>query len=241
MSDFALGPLPDSFAATREHLHQIAFFALGPTRYQAVGRMGLRHQPGGFGTPDFDGRTARVEGDLLVHQDGDSFATRTISSVRDAAEFFGNEYDVEWFSEFRDPLTPLDPEQQLDIDPEATEALGQWFAFAWVVLEELRSHAVDGDDPSEVQLWPEHFDAAAELGDQSLGQRASYGASPGDDGHPEPYIYVAAWSEIDRSNPYWNDESFNGSSLSYQELIESDDPTRKAVDFYLEGHRILHG
>ncbi|MBW3667500.1 MAG: hypothetical protein KY394_07900, partial [Actinobacteria bacterium] len=91
----------------------------------------------------------------------------------------------------------------------------------------------------EVQLWPEHFDAATEMGDQEAGERASYGASPGDEDHPEPYIYVSAWGEIDRSDPYWNDEAFNGASLSYGELAEADDPVEKGLEFLLAGYRIL--
>ncbi len=240
MSDVVLPDIPESFERTRDHLHQLVFFALSPTRYKAVGRMGLRHHDGGFGTPEFDGRIVRVEDNLLVDRRGDSTATRTISTVRDAIEFLGNEYDEEWFEDFHDPLAPLGPDHPLDIDPEATYALGQWFGYAWIAFEKLHTHAQPGDDPSEAQLWPEHFDAATELGDSDKGQRASYGASPGDANHPEPYLYVASWSEIDRSNPYWDDESFNGSSLSYATLLESDDPVQAALDFFLEGHRILH-
>ena len=240
MSDVVLSDLPESFERTRDHLHQLAFFALSPARHKADGHMGLRHHDGGFGTPEFGGRTVRIEGDLLVDHHRDSVATQTFTTLREAVRFLGNEYQEDWFSGFRDPLKPLGPDHPLDVDPEATHSLGRWFGFAWLVLEELRAHARSEDDPSEVQLWPEHFDAATELGDYDKGERASYGASPGDANHSEPYVYVSAWSEIDRSNPYWNDESFNGASLSYQALRDSDDPVRAAIDFFLEGHRILH-
>jgi hypothetical protein len=241
MSGIVLPDLPASFEQTRDHLHQLAFFAVSPARHKAVGRMGLRHHDGGFGTSEFDGKIVRVEGNLLVLAEADSVATQTISTIRHAVEFLGHGYEANWFEDFHDPLSPLDPDQRLDIDPAATAALGEWFAFGWAILDELREHADPGDDPSEVQLWPEHFDAATELGDHGKGQRASYGASPGDTSHSDPYVYVSAWSEIDRANPYWNDDSFNGSSLSYAALTGSDDPSRAALDFYLEGHRILHG
>ncbi|MFZ0014315.1 MAG: hypothetical protein WAL25_09395, partial [Acidimicrobiia bacterium] len=91
-----------------------------------------------------------------------------------------------------------------------------------------------------VQLWPEHFDPATELGDSEKGQRASFGASPGDDAHPMPYVYVSPWGEVDRSERYWNDDAFGGSSLGYGELASSDDPVGMAVDFLLEGYRRLH-
>jgi hypothetical protein len=44
-----------------------------------------------------------------------------------------------------------------------------------------------------VQLWPEHFDLAVELGDEAAGRRAAYGVSPGDESVAEPYLYVSAW------------------------------------------------
>ncbi len=236
-----LRPLPPTFASTREALHQIAFFALAPARYQAVGRMGLRATPGGFGTPEYDGKVARVEGDLLVFESQGNIATQTITTVREAASFFGVEYQTEWFSDFHDPVNPVDPDRPLDVDAEASRALGEWFAFGTDVLNALRAQGTEQDDISEVQLWPEHFDPATELGDYEKGQRASFGASPGDANHPVPYLYVAAWSEIDRANPYWNDRHFNGASLGYDELAKADDPAGRGLDFLLRGYRSLHG
>ena len=239
MSGVVLSDLPEGFQTTRDHLHQLAFFALSPARYRVDGHMELRHYDGGFGTPEFDGRVVRIEGNLIIDDRGDSVATQTISTVGEAVRFLGNEYREVWHSESRDYMKPVGPDSPLKIDPQVTYFLGRGFGFAWVMIEELRAHAQPGDDPSEVRLWPRHFDAAAELGDNDRGERASYGASPGDADHLEPYVYVSAWSEIDRSNPYWNDESFNGASLSYQKLRDSDDPVRTALDFFLEGHRIL--
>ncbi|HUG09132.1 MAG TPA: hypothetical protein VMP13_09615 [Acidimicrobiia bacterium] len=236
-----LRPLPETFAETRDALHQIAFFALGPVRYQAVGRMGLQAAPGGFGTPRFDGRIARVEGDTLVLEEPDRIASQTITTVRAAAGFFGIDYRVDWFDgEFHDPLDPVDPDAPLPVDDPAARALGQWFGFGTEVLERLRSRGNDDDDVSEVQLWPEHFDPATEMGDADLGQRASYGASPGDGAHHEPYLFVAAWSEVHRSDPYWNDDAFNGASLGFSELLASSDPVETGVEFLFEGYRILH-
>ena len=156
-----------------------------------------------------------------------------------AARFFGVDYVVQWFPEFRDPLTPVDPDEMLDVDEEAALALADWFAFGFDVLEELRTHAVEGDEPSQVQLWPEHFDPATEMGDEGQGRRASFGASPGDPNHDLPYLYVSAWGEIDRSNPYWNDPNFNGSSLGYEEIRSSPDPKATALEFLVVGYRIL--
>ncbi len=236
-----LQPLPPTFATTRDALHQIAFFAIAPARYHAVGRMGLRATPGGFGTPEYGGKVARVEGDLLVFENEGNIATQTITTVREAANFFGVDYQVEWFADFHDPLAPADPDAPLAVDAEASRALGEWFAFGTDVLNALRAQGTEDDDISEVQLWPEHFDPATELGDYEKGQRASFGASPGDANHDGPYLYVAAWSEIDRSNPYWNDEHFNGASLGYAELAAASDPAARGLDFLVQGYRILHG
>jgi hypothetical protein len=234
-----LPPLPSSFAATRDALHQIAFFVLAPLRYEAVGRMGLRPTPGGFGTPEFDGKVARVDGGLLVFEEGDKIATRTITTVREASAFFGLDYEVDWFEDFGDPLEPWAPDQPLEVDPESARVLAHWFVYGFELLNRLRSHADSGDDASEPQLWPEHFDAAIEMGSEEEGRRASYGASPGDRDHSQPYLYVSAWGEIDRSNRYWNDEAFNGSSFPYPRLVEADDSVEAGVDFLIAGYRIL--
>lgn len=236
-----LRPLPEGYQTTRDALHQVAFFAVSPARYEAEGRMGLQAAPGGFGTPIFDGKVARVEGDTLVLEEAEKVASQTITTVRAASEFLGLDYSVKWFDgDFRDPLQPADPDAELEVDDVAARALGQWFNFGFDLLDELRRHGVEGDDVTPVQLWPEHFDPATELGSQEEGRRASYGASPGDTAHQDPYVYVSAWGDIDESNPYWNATSFPGAFLGYQELLAADDPTAVALDFLLTGHRILH-
>lgn len=93
------------------------------------------------------------------------------------------------------------------------------------VLEQLRDEASGADDPSRVQLWPEHFDVAVVLGPD--GARANYGGSPGDDDHPEPYLYVGPWEP--RTGSFWN-EPF-GASLPYRALLDGAD----ALAFLREG------
>ena len=230
--------LSDTYGQTREHLHQLAFFAISPARQRAVGRMGLRPTPGGFGTPPFEDRVARVDGTLLVHEESGNTATQPISTVRAAAEFFGGSYQEVWYDGFRDPLAPGDPDSTLVVNEGDAHIIGEWFELAFEILGRVGDSSQD-DDVSEPQIWPEHFDAASELGSADDGKRASYGFSPGDSAHPEPYIYVAAWGDIDRSDPYWNDEAFNGSSLGYAELALSPDPANTALAFFEKGYRIL--
>lgn len=229
-----LAGLPDAYDQARRALHQLAFFAVAPKRYEATGKLALRYTHGGFGTPFFgDDEQVRVEGDLLVHQHGERLASTPITTLDAAGRFLGITYQSKWFEGFHDPLPTWDPNVDLAVDPEVTAVISEWFGFATSVLEEAR-RTPGAEDVSRVQLWPEHFDPAFEMGPQS--SRASYGASPGDDAHPEPYLYVAAWGEIDRADPYWNDPNFNGASLSYREILTAGDQRRVALEFIREGH-----
>lgn len=236
-----LAQLPSSFAATRAAGHQAAFFVVSPARHAATGKLGLRWTRGGFGTPFFgDDEQIRIEGDRLVVQHRDRVRSQQLTTLIDAAEFVGIPYREPWFEGFHDPPAPAGPDVPLTVDPAGAAALDDWFGFATAVLEELRRTRA-ARDVSRVQLWPEHFDPAVEQGGPDAGQRASYGASPGDDAHPEPYLYVAAWGGIDRSDPYWNDTAFNGASLAYAELLAADDQYATALDFLGHGHRRLTG
>jgi hypothetical protein len=123
------------------------------------------------------------------------------------------------------------------VDIAAATALGDFYGLACSVLEQLRADEADGD-PSIVQLWPEHFDIAIELGSESAGQRANFGFSPGDDDHPEPYLYVGPWS-AEVSGGLWNATGFNGAEMAYEELIAADDHRRAALDFMRERYRAL--
>jgi hypothetical protein len=91
-----------------------------------------------------------------------------------------------------------------------------------------------------VQLWPEHFDASVDLGDEAAGQRGTFGASPGDDRHPLPYLYVTHWAD-QPDDPYWNDAGFGGASLGYESLAGAPDPRAAAGAFFGQGRARLGG
>lgn len=232
-------PLPGTYRETRDNLHQVAFFAVSPARQRVVGRMGLRPTVDGFGTPQFEGRVARVEGDLLVHEESGNIATTTISNIREAARFFGGEYREVWFDDFHDPLTPADPDAPLHIDSEVTSLIGAWFAFGFGILGRLGELGGGDGEASEPQIWPEHFDAAAEIGSEDSGSRASYGFSPGDEAHPEPYVYVAPWSAQEGSDDFWSDPAFGGASLGYQELSRAESAEDEVVRFFSRAYELL--
>jgi hypothetical protein len=119
----------------------------------------------------------------------------------------------------------------LDVDPDAAAFLGDWYGFACSVLEQLRAGAAPADAAAtRVQLWPEHFDLAAELGSEQDGKRANYGLSPGDEAHPEPYVYVAPWVAPEPGE-LWNATGFNGAELPYAVLREAADQRDTALAF----------
>jgi hypothetical protein len=123
------------------------------------------------------------------------------------------------------------------VDPASATALGDFYGFACSVLEYERAEEGD-EDPSLVQLWPEHFDIAFELGFEDHGQRANYGASPGDADHDEPYLYVGPW-DTSVSGEIWNATGFPGAELTYSELLAAPDQRRAALDFFHSRHRAL--
>lgn len=220
----ALAPLPSSFAATRRALHRVAEEIVAPAR-KPDNEISLRATPGGFGTPPFeyDGaqRQVRVEGAELVYRDGDGEERVPIRSLAEAGELVADD--------LLPAGAPLDADQ-LDLDPRAAEALAAWYALGSRVLEVLRGEARPGDEPTPPLLWPEHFDLAIESGSESAGRRANYGFSPGDEDHPEPYLYVGPWrGRID--GELWNATGFDGAELSHAELLAADDPEQAALDF----------
>lgn len=162
-----LAELPVAFTITTLALHAVALEVVAPARERAVGRIGLRWTRGGFGTPFYGAQQqVRVEGDTLHIQDGSQMRAEPLTTLAAAARFTGSSHD---------------DERELEIDTTAARTLSDWFGFAFSVLEELRADAGAQHDPSRVQLWPEHFDVALELGSEADGTRAAFGCSPGAD------------------------------------------------------------
>ncbi len=93
----------------------------------------------------------------------------------------------------------------------------------------LRSEATPAEDASIVRIWPEHFDAAIDAGDPARNQRGTYGASPGDRHHAEPYLYASPWAG--RISDFFGDPTFKGASVLYDELLAAPDPMAAAVAF----------
>jgi hypothetical protein len=222
--------LPGRLQSTRRSLHTLAEHVVTPARYHVNGKIGLRSTFRGFGTPFFgDSRQVRVEGAELVIDTGDSEERKPITTLADAGEFVGVQPGGP--DDIYPCSTPRDPNVKLPIDEQAAICIADWFGFAASVLEELRAEATEEEAPSRVQLWPEHFDIALEMGDESAGTRAGYGASPGDDVHNEPYLYVVPWVMV-TDEVWWNDTHFNGARLDHSEILEEPDHRACALDFF---------
>jgi hypothetical protein len=68
--------------------------------------------------------------------------------------------------------------------------------------------------------------------------RATYGASPGDEEHGEPYLYVGPWT-ADVSAELWNATAFRGAELGYAELLGAGDPEILAIEFMRSRYNAL--
>jgi hypothetical protein len=228
MTDLA-SRLPASFPATRESLRMLACYVIAPARKARTGRIGLRATGDGFGTPPFDDDTRiTVSGDQLAIDPGDR--TR-ITTLRAAAEFL----DISLSS---DPgvgadVPPYAPDEDLLVDADASRALGAWYTFADCVLRDL---AATERAMSEAQLWPEHFDLAAQL-DIDRRTKVNVGFSPGDRFSPDPYVYVGPHDTDHLSDIFWNAPF--GAILGYDALLSKRSPEHEARSFIARGLDLL--
>jgi len=213
-------PVPPRYRETLAALHTVAEHIAAAARYRAVGRIGLQPVRGGFGTPLIDDRWIEILGtDLVVRSETGEVQREPITTLRSAGTFVGVEPGLP--AEIYPPATPLDLDAGLEVDPDAATAIADWFNLANEALGAFA--AAHGEEkPSDATLWPEHFDLARSLAE------VNYGASPGDDGHDGPYLYVGPWTP--RRGSFWN-EAF-GASVSGAAVAD----VASAVAFFAEGY-----
>jgi hypothetical protein len=215
-------------------------YVVSPARRRANGKIALRFTFGGIGTPFFgDDEQVRVAGTHLVRQHAGVATAEPVSTLAAAAAFvLDGPPDVAWAESFDVPPVG-NPDDDLRVDVEAAAFLGDWHGFAYSVLEELRADA-ESTETNRVQLWPEHFDASFDcLPDD---QRATVGASPGDAGIAEPYLYVLpANFDAAPASDCWNAHSFNGGVLRMSELADAPDQRAAALTFYRRCRDVLRG
>jgi hypothetical protein len=219
---------------TRTSWHVLAEHVLAPARHRVNGKIGLRTTRRGFGTPFFGAdEQVRVDGTTLVVIRGGDVERHPITTARAAADAVGIEPGAP--AEVYTPTTPLDPDDRLVVEAGAAAFLGDWFGFAASVLEELRASVPPADEPARVQLWPEHFDPSVDFGDEAGGRRATYGASPGDDSHPLPYVYVTPWRAP--AGAFWNEGSY--ASLGLEAFVDAPDQRAAVLDFFARAQQEL--
>jgi len=214
----------EKLVATRQTMHALAEHLLAGDLSRRTGKIELRVTPGGFGQPeilDGDGRRrTRIDGTNVVVLQGDLERWHPLTTADELAAFATTELGAPTGS--FEPETSLDAFAPLEVDAEAAQALARWFDLVNQALEDVRRrHAAE--EPTLVQLWPEHFDVACTISEVNLG------GSPGDADHPEPYLYVGPWTQ--RTGPFWN-ESW-GASESWRDVPD----VPAAVAFLEDGLR----
>ena len=176
-------PDPAALAATRRRLHGIGECLLAGPQRRAGGRFTLRVTPGGFATT---GEPAlRLDGtDIVVDENKRLPIAGTFSGLADALGVdFGPPPDA-----YPDG-SEASPGDDTTLDVASARLIQNWYLKADAALRVMA--------PRQTPiLWPEHFDVAILLDD------TSYGASPGDGFHAEPYAYVSN-SDHDGSD-FWN-------------------------------------
>lgn len=236
-------PDNDRLATTRLSWHVLAGHVLAEERWRRAGRIGLFPRADGLRTPpdEADGIDL-VGGRLLLRRDGRTHEA-PVTTLRDARHvILGADDDrTRWAEELpiHDPPPQVPADSILEIDPGVAFWLGEWFRLGGDVLEHLAADdaSVEASEPT---LWPEHLDIAIEVLPED--QRASYGLSPGDDGVPEPYAYVAVWYP-DRvgglDDPLWNGGSFPGALITAGALAEVDDPAAHLLHWFRQRRDLL--
>ena len=222
-----LKPLPAAYQQTLADLHRLAVYVVSPAQRLVNGEIVLQSTHGGFSTFEYAGHVTRVVDDRLV-VDG---AAHPITTLREAAGALGIEPNLGQEGQFDVPPHG-DIDEPLAIDLAAAAVLADWFEFASEALEHLRAEATPEDDVTIVRIWPEHFDAAIDMGDNDAGRRATYGGSPGDSDHAEPYLYVSPWAG--RIDSFFADPAFKGAALPYGDLLGEPDPAAAAAQFFTE-------
>lgn len=230
----------DRYGRTRSSWHALAEHVVAPARHAVNAKIGLRFTRNGFGTPFFGAdEQVRVHGAELTWVRDGTETDESVTTIGAAAAAIGIEPGAP--ATVFVPTTDGNPDATLTIDPAAASRLGDWFGFGGLLLEWVRAEAAgSSDSPTPVQLWPEHFDLGTEIGDEASGHRGTFGASPGDEAHPEPYLYVTHWSDVAPA-PFWNATSFGGAICSYSELLAAPDDRAAGLAFLRAGRDALVG
>jgi hypothetical protein len=222
-----LPPLPPAYEATRNALHAVAEQVVAAAYWHATTHIGLRPTPRGFGTPLFgDGERVRVDATALVHERAGATRRHELTTLTAAAAFLGVPLGA---PTVYPAATHLAPDAPLAVDRDGALALADWYALSAALLNDLR--AAHPEVPStELQIWPEHFDLACEVGEGGTGSRANYGASPGDQDIAEPYLYVGPHDRARHTGEFAR--CAFGAAITYSELQRASEAGGAGRQFY---------
>lgn len=227
----------ESYTTTRLELQRVATHILARARFRSTGRFGLRVSVSGLATPAFgaDDRVLRIAGAALIDEQRGNDGARSGAlhlpgrSLREVADFARVDLDDD-FAAGDDTIAAGDIDAPLAIGAEVTQIL-DWYGLGARALDAVLPAT---DQPSVLQLWPEHFDAAFDA--VTSHGRVNLGVSPGDAGTTGPYLYVGPWGQ-DRPGDasYWN--AGFGATATRDAL--GDDPFAGAVAFFRRGLELL--
>lgn len=227
---------PSAYVAARETVHRVAAHILARRRFDVSGRFGLRAAPEGILTPAFgEGpEVIRIARTFLVREVGGDAAYLPIqgSTLGDLAAFV--EVDLSMpFSAGEDTPVLGEVDTPLVLGDEAMATIAEWYDLGWRTLDAVVACLPAGARPSTIQLWPEHFDAATDVGLAS-GERVNLGFSPGDGFEAEPYAYVGPWTSERRGDPeFWNAPF--GAVLRWADVQRAQDPAQACRRFMTAG------
>jgi hypothetical protein len=222
-----LPPLPAEYEATRRALHAVAEQVVAAAYWHATTHIGLRPTPRGFGTPVFGAsERVRVDATALVHEQAGATRRHELTTLSAASAFVGVPLGA---PTVYPAATHLAPDAPLAVDRDAALALADWFALSAALLHDLRTAHVEFPS-TELQIWPEHFDLACELGEEGTGGRANYGASPGDESIAEPYLYVGPHEPARRTGVFTRCPF--GAAVTYSELRQESEAGAAGRQFY---------
>lgn len=127
--------------------------------------------------------------------------------------------------------------------PEHLAELARWLDVADALMHRARAEI---SEMGAGACWPHHFDTAALhvlSGEGEDVRSVGVGLSMGDEGYPEPYVYVTPWPYPDDARPdlprgHWHTEGWTGAVLRGSELLRVEPEERAAA--LLEMVRVAH-
>lgn len=171
-----------TITTTRRQLHAIAENFIAGPQYRATGTIRMTARPDGFVGAAVG---IAVVGATLRWPKGQAPLSGPVTELIRAT---GLDVGPPPASVYQ-PTAPLDPDEVLDMDPDAAHLLHRAVYAGHLAVKAF----IPEQDPI---LWPEHFDVGV------AEDEVNFGVSPGDDYHSMPYAYVAPWTA--RAGAFWN-------------------------------------